>query len=256
MPRRRSRGDGRGYEASRRLSVEDTPFRDLLEIDEELARARQEYAGQSREERRLAADWSYHSGEADRIFQSALGAQVEDPWRPALLALAIDPTYAPAILTVGTLEYELERRDEALELLSSLVTLPADTEDLAVIIDKAGSYLLDRQDFEAALALYEAAASAYPTVALHHSSVGYCLGKLGRLQAAVASTRRAVELEPENSEHLNDLGYTLFEAGQYDEAERVLEKAVLLAVPGYERPRNNLAEVRRTRAARREGEPV
>ena len=254
MPRQGNRRDRWDHDAARRLSIEDTPFRELIENDDELAQARREHVGQSPEERRLAADWVYNRGEADRMFRSAIGEPVEDPWRSALLALAIDPTYAPAIITVGTLEYELGRRDEATGILGTLATLPEDTEELAVIIDKAGCYLLDEEDFEAALALYEAAARTFPGVALYHSSVGYCLGKIGQMEAAIASSRKAVELEPENSEHLNDLGYTLFEAEQYDEAERVLEKAVALAGPGYERPRNNLAEVRRVRAARREGE--
>jgi hypothetical protein len=42
---------------------------------------------------------------------------------------------------VGTHEILLGRIDEGRELLLSLVDLPGDTEDLHVIIDKAGRFL-------------------------------------------------------------------------------------------------------------------
>ena len=50
-------------------------------------------------------------------------------------------------------------------------------------------------------------------------------------------------LEPNNYKHLNDLGYSLFEAGKFDEAEQVLKKSISLAPEDYEFPRNNLKEL-------------
>jgi Tfp pilus assembly protein PilF len=75
--------------------------------------------------------------------------------------------------------------------------------------------------------------------------VGYCFDKLGELNKAVACARRAAELEPDNGVVLSDLGWVLVEAKLYEEAERVLEKAVMLSPSDYETARYNLKELRR-----------
>lgn len=153
------------------VTIEDVPFRELLERDPGLADARRHYAGRSAEERRMAADLEYHAGLADEWLAALLEPPLPDPWRAPVRALAIDPTFAPALLTVGTLEYELGRRAEALALLGALTELPAETEDLAVIIGKAGDYLVDRADLEGAEALWEAASAAFPEVADHRADL-------------------------------------------------------------------------------------
>jgi tetratricopeptide (TPR) repeat protein len=60
--------------------------------------------------------------------------------------------YAPAILTVGSIEYQLGRVEEAMELFMTLTTLPKDEKDLSTIIDKAGDFLIDQGNYENALA--------------------------------------------------------------------------------------------------------
>jgi hypothetical protein len=47
--------------------------------------------------------------------------------------------------------------------------------------------------------------------------------------------------------HLNDLGYSLLEAGQYAEAESVLQRAVQLAPPEYDLAKGNLEHLREVR---------
>jgi Flp pilus assembly protein TadD len=76
---------------------------------------------------------------------------------------------------------------------------------------------------------------------------GYCLGELGRYEDSVEKHRRADALEPNNYKHLNDLGYSLLETGQLDEAEEILERSISLAPPDYEFPRNNLNELKERR---------
>jgi hypothetical protein len=51
-------------------------------------------------------------------------------------------TYAPAILSLGSVEYQLDRRNDGRRLLLALLDLPVDTQDLAEIIDKAGDFLI------------------------------------------------------------------------------------------------------------------
>ena len=47
---------------------------------------------------------------------------------------------------------------------------------------------------------------------------------------------------------INDLGYMLFEMGNLDEAEAILNRAIDLAPSDYVLPRNNMEEVKRKRS--------
>jgi tetratricopeptide (TPR) repeat protein len=125
-----------------------------------------------------------------------------------------------------------------------LTTLPADEPDLLTIIDKAGNFLLDSEDYERARALYAAAEKAFPDVAVYPEGLSYCLGRLQLHEEAIAKARRAVELDPVSHILLNDLGWTLYQAGYPEEAEATLAKSLSLAPSDYELARNNLEEVR------------
>jgi Flp pilus assembly protein TadD len=46
---------------------------------------------------------------------------------------------------------------------------------------------------------------------------------------------------------LNDLGYSLLEAGKFDEAEEVLQRSISLAPAEYQFPHNNLSELTKKR---------
>ena len=228
---------------------ENVPFSVLLKEDRDLAALRRDYASVPARERRMAADWEYHSQMAGEIFNDTLARAGQEGlgksfWPSGVVALAIDPLYAPAILTVGSIEYQLGRVEEAMKLFMTLATLPKDEEDLVIIIDKAGDFLIDQDDYENALTLYFAAEKAYPHETVYLNGSGYCLGQLGRYEDSVKKHMRADALEPNNYKHLNDLGYSLLEAGKLDEAEEVLQRSISLAPPDYEFPRNNLSELR------------
>jgi tetratricopeptide (TPR) repeat protein len=229
-------------------SLRDMPFRRLVQEDSELAALRREYAAKPAKQRRKAALFSYDASVASDLFGQAILRATgdsewldrEEPGGEAIVALAIDPACAPAMLTVGSVEYQLGRPDEALALFLGLPALPGDTEDLTEIIDKAGDFLLDQGDYVRAGKLYGQAARQHPGVALYHDALGYCAGKLGKLQAAVDHSRRAVELSPKDHGYLSNLGWALVEAESYDEAEGVLERAVALSPEDYDWARNNL----------------
>ena len=231
---------------------ENVSFSVLVKDDSDLAAFRSEYASMPARERRMAADWEYHSQMAGEIFNNSMALAGKEGlgksfWPSGVVALAIDPLYAPAILTVGSIEYQLGREEEAMILFITLATFPEDEEDLSTIIDKAGDFLIDQDDYENALALYSAAEKAYPHETVYLNGSGYCLGKLGRHEDSVEKHRRADALEPDNYKHLNDLGYSLFEAGKFEEAEKLLKRSISLAPPDYEFSRNNLSELREKR---------
>ncbi|MFH1464715.1 MAG: tetratricopeptide repeat protein [Pseudomonadota bacterium] len=221
-------------------SIEQHPFVELLRIDPELAAIRAEYARRPSDQRRMAADLAYHQAEAGRMFGLGGG----DPWQGHVVALATDPGFAPAILTVGTLEYELGRPAEAKALLDTLHGLPADTEDLPVALDKAATYLGQRGEHEAALAFFRKALARFPRDAALLKGPSWCLGHLGRHDEAVIDARRAAALCPDDPEMQADLGWCLVEAGQIEEAVGLLERAVA-RWPEHELARGNLEEARR-----------
>lgn len=213
--------------------------------DSGLKSLRIEHARLAPQKRRMAAQWEYDSSMASDLFNMALlksGAQTmpQPKWPPGFLALAIDPLFAPALLTVGSLEYQHGFVKEAMELFLTLAKLPNKEEDLSKIIDKAGNFLLDHDDYKNALELYLSAEKADPTQAPYYIGSGYCFYKLGNIEEAIRKERKAVELEPNNYLHLNDLGYFLLEAGLLEEAETMLKKSISLAPSEYEFARNNL----------------
>ena len=225
------------------------PFRELVRTDAELRKLRERYATRPAKERRLAAQWAYDSAHASMLMATALKEpEWGDPtWHNSVAPLAIDPEYAPAILTVGSLEHQYGRIDEAMLLFLKLTTLRTDLDALPEVIDRAGEFLIDAEDVANAERLYAAAVNAFPLVALYHSGLGYCAGKNGHKEEAVAHARRAVDLEPENSQLLNDLGYSLIEARQYEEAEKTLRRAIELAPADYTLPAGNLEYLMRLR---------
>lgn len=227
-----------------RRTLADVPFSKLLEVDRELAKLRRQYEDRPSEERRSAAGWQYDSACASDMLERAVGQQVFTgdalgAWAGYVTALAIDPQHGPALLTVGAIEYQLGRLDEAMALLLQLPELEQEN-SLPEIVDRAGDFLIDQDELANAERLYREAAERHPQVAIYHIGLGYCAGQDGRFDEAVQHSRRAVELEPDNYLHLSDLGYSLTQAGTYDEAERILLRAVELAPPDYEMAKGNL----------------
>lgn len=172
-------------------------------------------------------------------------------WTGEMVALAIDPDYAPAILTVGSHEYIYGRKDEAMNHFLKLTTLSKNTEDLTEIIDKAGDFLIQKKDFDNAIILYASAAKKYPNNPVYHNGLCYCYGKTGDQTSALEEARITVRISPENHVYLTDLGWTLVEAILYDEAQSVLEHAAKVAPPEYDLARNNLEELQRRRKRKR-----
>jgi Flp pilus assembly protein TadD len=164
---------------------------------------------------------------ADSIFRCALG-DIEGSVVALRHSLKMVPTYAPAILSMGSVEYQRGRRARGRRLFLSLFALPEDTTDLFEIIDKAGDFLIQRGAYSDGLELYRQAATRFPKVAVFHQGIGCCAGHEGHHDEAIAASRAALALEPNNQKFVNDLGWSLFQAGVIDEARAVLERAVAM----------------------------
>lgn len=191
----------------------------------------------------FAAEAAY----AESMVQEGLGNR-EASIAFAERALEIKPDYPPAVLTMGSIEYQLGREEEGARLFRSLVTLPDNDGDLWEILDTAGDFLIQTKRYAEGLELYEAAAGRFPDRATLIQGVGCCAAHEGLVDRAVEASRKALDLEPDRQDLANDLGWVLFEAGQLEEAERLLLRAVALD-PSDELARENL---RRCQAARGE----
>ena len=175
---------------------------------------------------------------AESIVRSSLGDN-ESSIAALRESLEHKHDYAPAIMSLGSAEYQLGRREKGRKLLYSLISLPKNTPDLIAIIDEAGDFLIQSRDYGDGLEFYRAAADRFPEVAVFHQGVGCCAGHQGLHDEAVAASRRALDFEPNNQKLVNDFGYSLYEAGRLHEAEEMLQRAVRMD-PSDKLARNNL----------------
>ncbi len=146
----------------------------------------------------------------------------------AELALEWKPDYPPAVLTMGSIEYQ--RGNEALgaQLLQSLTTLPDDDGDLWEVIDSAGDFLIQEWRYREGLELYASACRRFPDTVPLLQGLACCAGHQGAFDQSVAAARRAVELEPDRADLASDLGWSLVQADRLEEAEETLRRAVML----------------------------
>jgi tetratricopeptide (TPR) repeat protein len=148
------------------------------------------------------------SAYADGIFHSAIGDTARCI-RALERAVEISPDYAPAVLALGSVEYQRKYNAKGRRLLLSLVSMLDDTPDRSQIIDAAGDFLIQSRDYADGFELYRAAVRRFPDVAVFHQGKGCGAAHMGELQEAVAASRHALELEPDNQQFVNDLGWSL-----------------------------------------------
>ena len=227
-------------------------FAELLARDPELSALRADYARKPASKHRAAAEWAYDVSISDSLFGAAVaslqGERLPAPgWPPGFAALAIDPEYAPALLTVGCYEHRYGSKAEGMRLLLQLTQLSPKTTEWIKIIDKAGQSLMDAGDAPDTCRLYEAALAASPGEQEFIIGLGWALCRAGKQQEALPWLERAVANDPNNCSVLNDYGWGLSELGRFDEAQKTLEKAVQLAPAAYDLPANNLERLQQLR---------
>jgi tetratricopeptide (TPR) repeat protein len=175
---------------------------------------------------------------AESILRDALG-DVDASIAAARRALEIKPDYAPAVLTMGSIEYQLGREAEGRRLFRSLLLLPDQCEDLWKVIDKAGSFLIQSKRYADAMELYDGAVARFPNRAVLYQGLGCCAGHEGLFGRAVAASQKALDLDPVSQDLANDLGWSLVEADRLEEAEEVLLRAAAMD-PSDDLARENL----------------
>jgi tetratricopeptide (TPR) repeat protein len=231
-----------------------TPFlAELSSPDGELSALRAEYARKPAKKRRAAAQWTYDESISTQLFGAAIahlkgGNPFVPEWPAGFVALAVDPEYAPALLTVGCHEYSSGYEVDGMSLLLQLTGLPPETPDWVEIIDEAGTFLVERNEAAGACRLYEAALRVQPEDQTLIVAMGWALCRSHQHAAALPWLTKAIANSPEESSVHNDFGWALVELGRLDEAERELEKAVRLASANDSLAANNLKKLRRLRS--------
>lgn len=176
----------------------------------------------------FAAEAAY----ADSMVKSALG-DVDACIASLERSLEYVPTYAPAILALASIQYQLDEVEEGRRRLFSLLDLAGHdgaegTSDLAEIIDLAGDFLISRRDYRDGFELYRRATDRFPAVAALHQGLCLCAGRQGHQDIARSAAEAALALEPDDQTVVNDMGWTLYEGSQFDRALPFLERAVEL----------------------------
>jgi tetratricopeptide (TPR) repeat protein len=182
---------------------------------------------------------------AESIFSQALG-DVAGSIEAAERSLEWKPDYPPAILTMGSIEYQRGNEEVGARLFRSLLTLPDDDGDLWEVIDRAGEFLIDERRYAEGLELYASACLRFPDEVPLLQGLACCAGHEGAHHRSIEAARRALDLEPHRADLTSDLGWSLFQADRLEEAEETLRRAVALDGDD-ERARENL---RICRAAR------
>jgi Tfp pilus assembly protein PilF len=71
------------------------------------------------------------------------------------------------------------------------------------IIDAAGDFLIQRGEYADGLELYRAAVQRFRDVGVFHQGRGCCAAHKGEFREAVAASRRALAIEPDNQKFVN-----------------------------------------------------
>jgi tetratricopeptide (TPR) repeat protein len=109
----------------------------------------------------------------------------------------------------------------------ALLLDPAD-EDLGRILFYVGTCLKEMERFEEAIDVLERAVGADPEDILNHNLLGFCYYKIKRHEEAVACFRRAVGIDPRSAIDWASLASNLRDLGRIDEAIEMYEKALSL----------------------------
>lgn len=205
------------------------------------------------------ADFYVEMAIADALFSVTGFTGAETMEGHLRLALRYEPGHPEALNLMAQLCAQTERHGEALDYLRrAMESLAARGEppDLAAraVIHLAEIYE-DRKQYERAIEVYNLGLAWQERAAFYHGRA-YCRAKLRDFAGALLDGHRAVELCPDNQAYVNDYGYTLFEAGELEQAREVLRQAVAMN-PADDLARNNLRlceeALRKARGSREAG---
>ena len=151
------------------------------------------------------------------------------------------PDHADALHVLGTIAHQTGNHEAAANLIGSAVAGASDAFACRVNL---GSVLTSLGRLDAAEASLRRALEIRPRSAAAHNNLGIVLRKQGRLVDAVACYGRAVDLEPGYAEAHNNLGNALRDRGDADRALVSFREALRIR-PDFAEAHNNLGNALR-----------
>ncbi|OLB63420.1 MAG: hypothetical protein AUI11_01530 [Acidobacteria bacterium 13_2_20CM_2_66_4] len=144
-------------------------------------------------------------------------------------ALRIDPEAAPVYYSLGNMQYRTGQYESAVASLRRAIELQPDADEPHRLL---GLVLAAKGDVDAAVVELHRAIDMLPRWN-NYMSLGYALHTAGRYNDAIDALRRAIELQPSNSEAYQLLGTTYHMIGDLPQAIGNYEHAARLAPNAY-----------------------
>jgi Flp pilus assembly protein TadD len=162
------------------------------------------------------------------LLQQAAAADLSTnaAWRERLIrrALEFDPGNTDALYELASVLRVLRRYDEALELLERHRRLvPGDFQVLADI----GRCLSGLKRLPEAEAILRQALEGQDDANTHYD-LGFVMDRTGRMEEAIAEYQRALALNPNHKDALNNLGVDLARQGRMGQAASRFERLITL----------------------------
>ncbi len=139
-----------------------------------------------------------------------------------------------ALYMLGVIAFRTARNEDAVSYLQAAVAASPDQAPyhltLGVVLDSQEQFAAAEDHLQRAVTL--APQDAKDQHASAHRALGDLYRKAGRLDRALASYRRNLDMDPRNAEGLRGLGVVLYEMERTDTARACLEQALLVR-PDY-----------------------
>ena len=144
-------------------------------------------------------------------------------------ALRLDPEAAPVYYSLGNMQYRTGQYESAVTSLRRAIELQPDADEPHRLL---GLVLAAKGDVDAAVVELHRAIQMLPRWN-NYMSLGYVLHTAGRYNDAIDALRKAIELQPSNSEAYQLLGTTYHMIGDLPQAIGNYEHAARLAPNAY-----------------------
>ncbi len=167
-----------------------------------------------------------HRRVAFSLFQSRRLTELEPVCR---LILAIDQGDVDAIYLLGlSLKAQGKGEEAGPYFWEAAHAAPDNTTVLATTANE----LLNLEQFEASISLYEKLLVLQPGSVSVYNNVGYCYYGLGKIKDAIRYYRKALRISPDDASTLNNLGIVFLELGRKQVAKSLFDKAIEIQ-PGF-----------------------
>ncbi|HTY69416.1 MAG TPA: tetratricopeptide repeat protein, partial [Alphaproteobacteria bacterium] len=166
--------------------------------------------------------------------------QLQDAQNAFERGVALDPKRAEAHYGLANVHLALGRLDEAVQQYQRALELRPEFPEALLHL---GVALARRRQFDLAASAFRLALSFKPDLAEAHGNLGSALRSMGQFDAAEASFRAALTLKPGLVDAQTNLGLLLFDQGRIGEAISIYDRAID-ASPGHVAAwRNRIAAV-------------